>query len=382
MRHVLRFASLIPLLGAASVATAQQEILHYKLNANCGAKVINYAAASPAPAEGTLNSTLPGGPSAAWAPGVFGGSGLAGATFGSGQFNWVDTGWSPGTVTGSLSYACWMKVHGTQPAPSLCYVFGVPISFGFRLFTGTSGLLFTASFQGTSASQSVTSRTNVWNLASQGWVHVALVIDATALTGTYYINGVAETPTTINSGCNFPATSFYVGRQTNTTNFNVFDLDEFFLVNRALTPAEISLLAQSPRAADGVFGAGGCGGLTLSSSGGTPALGNAAYGLVLNSTNPQAYSMGFGTNRCRLGPVVLPFDLGAVLPYLAGCLLESPMNIFAIGGAKQGGQATVPLPIPNDASLQGGTLYVQVVSSDLAQNRVVVSNAFALSLGH
>jgi hypothetical protein len=69
---------------------------------------------------------------------------------------------------------------------------------------------------------------------------------------------------------------------------STFDMDEFRLVNRAVTPTEITLWTLRSQA-DSPYGAG-CN-ATLASVSGPPAMGNASYASE-QSSNPFAISIG------------------------------------------------------------------------------------------
>lgn len=368
------FLPFLPLLLAAAPLPAQgTDILFYRFDESYGTSVINYAAGSPAPAEGTIISLLPGTPQASWAPGRFGGA-LAGSIASPNQYNRVDTGWIPGTWTGSLSWAMWVELAYSQPAPSLCYVAGSPTANQFRVFTGTSGLFFTAGLG--YASQSSTA--NVYQLASQGWVHVAYVADAASLTSVYYINGIAEAPRTITAAPTWTSpVPFTVGQQLVTSPGSVFHIDEFLLTGRVLSAAEVLALASSSRAGDGRY-AGGCGGMTLASTGGPPTVGNLLYGLQLTSPTVGICLLGIGTNRSSFSGVPLPFDLGSSLgggPCLLDTSFESTL-FLALGPT-----ASVGLPIPPNQALSGFTVYAQAPGI-LGGSTFAMSNPFSIGVGN
>ena len=352
-------------------AAAQQELLHYKFDAGCNSKVINYAT-SGAPSEGTVVSGIAGAPATSWKPGVWGNA-LVGAV--QPAHNYVDTGYAP-AITGSLTWAFWLKMDPAAPTPSLSYVMGAGGGSSFRVFTGGGGFFLTSSWGGSNLNTTA----HVQNMAKLAWTHLALVIDATALTGTYYINGVPEPAITITGGANIAGTSFYVGTYSGNTTGSIFDMDEYLLVNRALTAAEILILASTPRAGDAAYG-GGCGALQLGSTGGRPALGNSGYMLQLTTPNVTPFALGLGSNRCKVGPVLLPLDLGTLLPPLSGCVLDASMDLLTLGGVVATGMASLRVPIPNLPQLQGLTLYLQASGNDAATSKTVLSNAFSMSLG-
>ncbi len=369
--HALAAASLLFVASASA-----QDLLHYKFDGSCNDKVINFAAGATT-GDGTITSTLTGAPATSWKAGVYGGA-LAGGVLSPtpAQVNYVDTGWNAGTITGSLSWACWLKMDPAAPTPSLTYLFGDGTNF--RVFTGGGGFFLTAGWGGSN----VNTVANIQTLARAAWVHLACVLDGTNLTGTYYINGVPEAPVTLSGGVNWTATTFYVGKNSTLSSPNIFDLDEFLLTHRALSANEVMALATTPRAADAPYGLGGCGGLSLASSGGPPTVGNASYALVLDSGYVAPFTIGVGSSRCMLGGLALPYDLGALLPGASGCSIEADQDLASASGVKPAGPLTIPLPIPNIASLAGLTIYVQAPGIDVGSSSFVLSNAFAIGIGN
>lgn len=352
-----------------------QDLLHFKFD-DRAATAINYAAGSPAPAEGAIVTNLAAGPKGVWKQGVWGGA-LAGGdqTQAPQAYSYIDTGWNHGTITGSLSYAFWLRMSPQAPTPSLSYLFGNGTNF--RIFTGGGGFFLTSGWGGSN----VNTVANIQTLAKQKWIHLALVIDAAALRATYYIDGVPESPLTITGGANFAGTAFYVGKYSGLTNASIFDMDEFILANRAFSPAEIAVLSRSPKAADGRYGSGGCGGLLLSSSGGAPAPGNSQYTLELNSPGTVLYSLGFGASRSALGALPLPFHLGLIFPQSAGCHLECDPTLFSVSGAKPAGLWKIPFPIPPLPAIAGLTLFAQAPSIDAGSGNLIISSAFSIGIG-
>ncbi|MCC6672848.1 MAG: LamG domain-containing protein [Planctomycetes bacterium] len=374
MTRLSSTALLAATLTLAPAALVAQDILFYRFDEGGGTKAINYATGSPAPAEGTIVSGLAGAPQSSWAPGRFG-TALAAGQGTAALFNRVDTGWVPGTYTGSLSYAMWVRINNPAAPPSLFYVLGAPTGGAFRVFSGTSGLIFTSGIGSSPASVA-----NVVTLARAGWVHVAFVLDTTALTTQYFINGVPETPRTITSAPSWTSNvNFLVGNQLTTSPGSFFDLDEVLLTRRVLSPLEIQLLASTSRAADGIYKAG-CGTLALGSAGGPPALGNGGYALTLSSPGPLSYALGIGSNRRDVGGVPLPFDLAPLFPGLGTCLLDTSMDILVLNGAKGPGGTNVPFAIPNLPSLAGTSLFLQV-SGVGGATPLELSNGLSIGLG-
>src|SRR5690606_27385130 len=188
-----------------------------------------------------------------------------------------------------------------SPGSSLSYLMGAP-SGGFRLFTnGVAGrglyqrLILASGGHGTDASIAngfflPASPVDVQALASAGWVHIAMVVDATAQTADWYVNGtsVLQLTNVVGGAQIVNAGPFQVGYYSNAS---AYSFDEFLISLRAYSPAEIMALANSPRAGDGEFLSGvpsQCGSVSLHGNGQRPVLGNGTYGMVLqpNASGP------------------------------------------------------------------------------------------------
>lgn len=372
MRNLI---SLVSTLGCVALGTARaQDVLFYKFDETGGSKVVNYASGSGlAPAEGTLTGTL----SPRFQPGLFGPSCLGGgtATTAAGS-TFVATGYQNSMTNASFTVAFAMKQR-TAPS-STSYMFYS--NAGFRMFTGgvaAKGLYLrnwnTAA--GTPADLVLT--TDVQTPAATAWLHVALVVDATALTATYYLDGVAQAPITISAGATNTTAGLFTACGFSTSFGGLYDIDDFRFSLRAASAAEILAWKGASPAADGPYGKG-CNGGTLKSSGGAPKIGNALYALDVGG-NAGLFALAIGTNRLSFASIPLPLDLGTILPTLAGCNWESSGEVF-INGAITGTSASVFLPIPANPSFEGIPLWSQalIVGPSGEQS----TNAFALSLGN
>lgn len=135
------------------------------------------------------------------------------------------------------------------------------------------------------------------------------------------------------------------------------------------------------------FGSGQCttmGGLRplCSIAGGVPQIGNQKLLLEMKRGNSQVASLLFiGASRTLLlGSIPLPFQLAPV--GLNGCTqLVSTDFVFPTINSV-GGSASLPLPLPNDITLQGLKLYMQWWSQDSQANPAqwVVSNGLELTI--
>jgi hypothetical protein len=150
-----------------------------------------------------------------------------------------------GTVSRSVSF--WAKRTATT-AQQCAFDYGTPGGIG------SYHIIFNYSFscQGIGFDNGSTTQTRASSLFTNGnWHHFVLVFDNSISTQMnnmiYYVDGVAMSATVscgandfINSGAAFPIT---IGRTADASSryFNG-DLDDFFLYNRALTPAEVLAL--------------------------------------------------------------------------------------------------------------------------------------------
>jgi len=370
--------STLSLALAIMAPVASQDFLRYKFDANCGSEVINYAFQPLHAGTGTLVSNLPGLPAGAWTDGRFGDALRGGSVVAPTTHNYVDTGWAPGVVTGSMTWACWMRMDPTVPTPSLTYLFGNGTTF--RVFTGGGGFLLTAAWGGTN----VNTVTNVQTLARAGWTHVACVLDGAALQGQYYINGVPESPVNMTAAVNWTGNAFFVGKYSALTNASIFDLDEFVLVNRALTATEVTALVNGPFAADGRYGAScGVAGPSLDNNGTLPALGNFGYGFQVNGPATGFAWLLFGFSRCSIagGALPLPIDLGTFTPLLSGCAGLTDTDYGSLSGVLSGGTANIGFPLPPFPALSGLHFFTQAVTLDGATGALRSSNAMAVGIG-
>jgi hypothetical protein len=384
------------LLSTVAATATAQDFLHYKFDANCTTEVINYATGPQAfPANGTLQSNSTISP---WDVGIFGGCLAGGANTAPTYNNRVITGWNPATqpITGSLTVAWFMRQRaGSTIGTGLNYLLGAA-SGGHRLFTNgvaSTGLvqreiLVSGGNNGPRDFQLPAATTNVQALAAAGWTHVAMVIDSTAQTADWYVNGVSvlQLPNVPGALVNLAGSYMIGGYSTAATGAgSVYDIDEFVMSLRAFTPTEMLAMSLAPRAGDGDYTSAipsqcGAGNATLASVGGAPFEGNAAYALEVTTTTPSLYLLLVGFDRCTYGgSIPLPLDGTPLLPLLNGCwiLADAPVTL---GGATVGGPASNPLPIPAGLPYPFA-LYSQVLALDGATFASSMSNGFATSIG-
>ncbi len=361
-------------LAAQSLA-AQSQVLYYKFD-GVDAKALNYAAPSIAPGQGTVLNSLTTAPTTSTVPGRFGEALTSGITPAPYQANVVDTGWAP-NVTGDYTWAMWMNNSRGTAGPSLTYVAGIPVSGAFRIYSGSSILLTVGNAGGGTYYSTVA---NVYQLATAGWVHVAFVVDTTAMTATYYINGVPEAPRALTGLPNIQGSTFLIGRQLPTAAPSIYDLDEFRFETRAVSATEIAAWATQNGAGSSAFGQG-CD-AAMAPRNGAPQIGNFFYELAVTSSAPFGVGVvAFGLSRTSVGPIPLPIDLGAYLPGMAGCGFECSPDasvLVVLDGAGSGAQ---PFPILPDQGLVGIQLYAQGLFVGGPRGNAT-TNPFAIAVGN
>lgn len=377
-------------LSLAAPAVAQ-DFIHYRLEEVCGNEAINLATgASALPQNGIIESTsaAPFRIAGAQGAGLAGGSSVAPAFY-----NRIRTGWTPSAqpFTGDLTMAVFLR---QSAAASGFYIWGN--SGGFRLFTnGIAGrglyqrTILASGGNGINASVAndmylPATTVDFQSLASAGWVHVAIVVNATALTADWYINGVSVLTLTGVTGAQINAAGEFTLGQYNTSNSD-YDFDEFVMSNRAFSAAEILGLMNAPRGGSGRFTSGissQCGSVGLGSINGAPSLGNLNHSLQITTTVPtHFFSLMFGTNKCSLGGVFqLPLDAGQLSPIAAGCQLLVDTNMGSISGIGTG-NTSIAFPIPPLPQFSGMNLFGQAALIDLATLNVQASSGLAMSVG-
>lgn len=380
LRVVATSASVVVpcLLAAFAPLAAAQDRILYKFDGACTNEVINHAPL------GYGNGTLTAANGTGFTSGRFAG-GLAAGNLVTGQRNLVDTGWSPATTpwTGDLTIAFWARQE-TSFTTQLSYLFGMDTS-GFRLFTnGAAGRgLYLRGLSGDLLLADTV--VDFINLASAGWVHVAVTIDDTAHVATWYVNGAAVS---VVGGA--PDTQIDMVGTLRLGGYagvvgSAYALDEVLFSQRVYSPAEIAELATGTRAGFGAYSSGTTtqcnpGLIALDSTGGRPFFGNLGYSLRVTATVPQLWLLLYGETRCTLGGVVpLPIDGGLLLPALAGCQVLADPLLLVQGGVMPGSPAPIPLPI-NTALPSGASAFCQVLGLQ-ANGTVAMSNGFTVSVG-
>ena len=170
------------------------------------------------------------------------------------------------TRDSALTYAAWIKPSSTQLGFS-SFIATTGKGYDFRVITdGSGGWNLRLASANSDASLAFT--TSLGSIPSDVWTHVAVTKDAsgTAVTDTanviFYINGVAETPTTVlRAGSSSGSVArMFVGGGALTTRYFNGGVDEAYIYNEVLSPSAISDLAAVPEPSTivlvgiGVFG--------------------------------------------------------------------------------------------------------------------------------
>jgi hypothetical protein len=353
------------LLSLATFATAQQEIVRYTFDSTDTNQVLNYARGSQAAPEfGHVTGSMFG----TYLPGRFGSS-LAHSAFVGMSGNRVETGWQGGhqgavTIAFFLKNALANSVSQYSPVagqPSWSVATGGSAGAGLQL-TGWGGPDLNGNFATALCSM-------------PGWNHFAVVVDPAAGLGTWYHNGAVATTTPITTGMAATTGELLVGTDWVTICGSLYDIDEFVMLGRAATAAEIGTMAQTAPALTTVFGVNSS--LQLATAQ-TPTLGNAGFTIDVTAQGSGLFVLAGGFSYATTGAVTLPFHLGGVLPGANGqMLLVAPAATTA--GVLQSGAVSVALPIPNQLPLLGAQLFLQAIG--FAETAVTASNALALRVG-
>jgi PKD repeat protein len=328
------------------------ELLEFQFNEVRGQTVANTAATSVMPPVAQVsNAGWQGDPGRAAWRGNEAGAGMLANTGGMQNLNLVNC-LAPLTVTGSMTVAWWQRL-GPVPPPGAAYVFGGTGAAAVRCFTGGvagPSLCYRGSTVG-----DVAATTSVQN---QGvWQHVALVIDDNARQATWYFDGVPEPPVPLSAAHMAYIAELHVGWHTpgNGSYTANYDLDDFRIYARALSASAIAqvMAAEDPTA--GSFGQACAGPVAqpVIGANGVPVLGNAGFGVRLQSAEDRRLCcIVLGLAPRRFGVL----DLGSVLG--PGCALYVDWfnTIFHV---TSGGSALQPMPVPNTPALSGFHVYVQ-----------------------
>jgi hypothetical protein len=340
--------------------------LYYKFERGLGNRAVNYG--NGGLGDGTIvQGTTPAN---AWVtPGRYGRSMLTGSNNSSAtDFVYCDTGWTD-AITGSISVHWGMKERN-NPGTAISYMWG---RSSFRCFTNgvASTGIWLRSWGGPDLKYPTTFQAE--SRAANG-VCIGLVIDAANLTAQWYRDGVAlGAPVVIPNGVNVPAftSGFNIGKDTSDSTTSVYDTDEFFFSNRALSAAEMAALCNAATAGCGPIGES-CG-IEHGCDGGPPKLGNSNYRLTAQGpTGGMNYLLVFGVTR------VPDFNMGIAFPHLSGCRWYTAFHV-QLAGNTTNGQVLLPLAIPNMPSLAGVGVDSQMLGAPTS-GPIVMSNAISTEI--
>ena len=250
-------AALLLAAALSNTLAAQQaprpDLLHYRFNEPFGSILANDASPSPAPPFATMVTRSWSAPAEDPRYGPSDRFGQLGGCLGVVQnppyLNIVPTGW-PLRITGSFTIS-WRQKMILQPQieEELAYFFGSGQIDGFRCFSsGFAGLRI--AFRGSPLGDVASPRI----VHIPGWIVLTLVCDDAARESRWYFNGQLDQRRPYPAGVNSVATTegrqFYVGANadevTSATRF--FKMDDFRLYGRALSAAEVALVAQGESA--------------------------------------------------------------------------------------------------------------------------------------
>lgn len=359
---------LITVVGATN-NTQSPAILEFQFNEPRGASVANTASTTLAPSHGMVGDTS-GTPNPAWQAdpgrplwmGNDPGSGCLGADNSSPYESRVDTGW-PIDLVGSHTIMFWSRPV-TVGTASTSYAFGAGSGTSGRCYYySTGGYMSLRSWGNVGAN--VDSATDPKTLS--GWSHWSVVIDDATGTAQWYVNGVADgSPTSFTPNTfTYQTGNFIIGSYSTTTSMftRYFELDDFRVFGRALTPAQIlqAMLFENPTTSTFADGCAGPGGVPqLGASGGAPTVaGNTLFAYEASNMEagmPAALNLGLQ----QASNSFLPYDL-SFIPGFSGCYAEVFPDIVALGLPNAAGSDSVPLAVPADPALAAFHIYGQVI---------------------
>lgn len=367
---LMRTLSSFSFLLSCAVLGAQDGIAYYKFDSPDAAEVVNHAtgsAAAPRFAASTFAANT------TYTSGMFGHAMQESGYFGL-IGTWLHTGW-PGGLQGSMTIAFALENRTANSSQPYSPIAGQP---SWSIATGGSagsGLKLTGVGTG-----DLTGSFGAPLCTMVGWQHFAIVVDAPSSTATWYHNGSLVSSTTISGPVFLPIQSeLRVGTDYVTHCGGFYAIDEFRMLDRAASAAEISNWATTTTASAVVFGESPTHAVVLDPVA-TPVIGSAAFGVRVADAQATLFALMAGFSYSRFGAMALPLDLSTLTSAAVGIdLLVAPQ--VTILGLVQGGEATVGLPIPNIADLAGTVLCMQGLTLD-SQEQLRGSNGVIASLGH
>lgn len=237
----------LPLIAFCVVShLSAQDVIYYPFVTGSGNSVINLGTG---PATGTLSTANTS--NSGWTSGKSDHA-LAGVDA-TGTGSWVDTGYTD-AVTGSFTVAFFMK-QSLAVANTLSYQISGRGSF--RMFTGGVAYegLYLRAWGGAPADLVLRGIGNqvagqpyldLRSKAVTDWVHIALVVDASAMVATYYVNGSPFSSTPITAAANITTgLPFLVGMHTSAGYRSNQNIDDFRFSTDAVPPHRIQTWAHA-----------------------------------------------------------------------------------------------------------------------------------------
>lgn len=361
MKHTCTAVVVTLALGSTAIC---QDLVYYKFDSVGSPTIVNYASSDAA--ASTTTPTY--GPTNSYAKGRFGPGALAAAIFGV-VGNFVDSGWR-GPHSGSATFSFFLKNRYANAATIRSGFVGRK---GFGISTGgeAKGGLMMKGWGG----QVLHAHFGKDLCFIPGWHHYAIVIDAKAKRATWYFDGKPHKSEAIASGVRLlKSDPLWIGRDHIDHCGSRFDMDEFRFAGRAASATEIQAWATRHQAASGAYGSDPVRDDDLVTNG-RPVLGNSSFGLRVSAEAATPFALGWGLSRVRFGSLVLPLDLGEKRTW------HTSVELFVPGVVGSTGVAELPVPIPQDVTLDQVSFHTQVV---LATRNAgfTVSNAIAHTIGH
>ncbi|MCA8954064.1 MAG: hypothetical protein KDE27_31440 [Planctomycetes bacterium] len=365
----MRIQSFLPTCLIAAALAAQDGVVYYKFDSGDAAEVVNHAS-GPAAAPRFAASTFPA--TATYTAGRTGGalreSGHVGVVG-----TWLHTGWTGG-LQGSMTIAFALSNRAANTPTLYSPIAGQP---SWSIATGGSagtGLALTGAGTG-----DLVADFGVPLCSMNGWHHFAIVVDATAATATWYHDGAPVSTVPIATPADVPQQSeLRVGTDYVTHCGGLYAIDEFRLLDRAATAAEIATWANSTTATALAFATNPTSSTVLDPIG-TPTIGSSNFALRVSEPQATLFTLAAGFSYSSYAGNALPLDLGAWHPAAAGIdLLVAPLA--ASFGPIAGGEATLGLPVPNLPALAGTTMCLQAFTLD-GTNALRASNGVVAAIG-
>jgi Concanavalin A-like lectin/glucanases superfamily len=357
--HTTALAAVLSIAALGSTAIAQSntwDIMNYPFITNSTTTVLNLATGTKKAPNGKIISTGTGQKGLTTGkPGPAGSVGfsLSGSTDGSStKHNYMDTGWKGG-MTGSMTIAWDMRLNSTPAIAGAAYYIISGLG-SFRIYhngNGYLGLKIKAWSNNSgpelvlgsgSAGRTGTNAVDLHSMAKKNWIHIAIVIDGTAKTATWYVNATpVRKYTGLTNTVNIPANTatMRVGRHTSATRTSCFDIDNFRLANKVATVAELKKWASQNVTADRFNISARAGGtLNLNIDAGT---GNAAKNYLM------AGSISGAVPGLTLNGVHIPINFDAWTPIS----IAAPAAAFVgfAGVLNASGKATAKFIVPANA---------------------------------